>query len=259
MKMPRCQFQDNWLSHKDFKTWIERDHVNVNSAKCKLCKSTIDVSTMGTSALRSHAKGVKHQAKVRNSDSCTSMTLDGFFQASGNSVSHASNSVEEPVAGCSTISTYASKSECLNAEVWQCLKTVASGSSFRSNTDTSHVWQQQFPDSAIARRATCGQTKSMYLTCYGLAPFYKQLTAKKVRGTEYVLLFDESLNKKLQKKQLDFLVRFWDGGRVSTRYLDSCFLGHATANDMMKAFESKIPTYGLKNLVQLSMDGQNVN
>ena len=60
----------------------------------------------------------------------------------------------------------------------------------------------------------------------------------------YVVLFDESLNPDLQKKQLDVHVRFLDvDGTVKTRYIDSYFLGHATANDIVLKLNEKMSQY----------------
>jgi hypothetical protein len=58
---------------------------------------------------------------------------------------------------------------------------------------------------------------------------------------------------------MDFMARFWDKNEGVTRYLDSSFMGHCTANDMQKAFEEKVANFGFRKLLQLSMDGPNVN
>ena len=70
--------------------------------------------------------------------------------------------------------------------------------------------------------------------------------------TTYVLLFDESLNTNLQKKQLDI------HNEVVTRYLTSHFLGHATTDTVFEIFESVGSELGYSGLLQLSMDGPNV-
>ena len=54
----------------------------------------------------------------------------------------------------------------------------------------------------IAKSMTCAETKSMYLACVGIAPHFQALLENKVKGDDYVLLFDESLNRELQKKGL---------------------------------------------------------
>ena len=59
-----------------------------------------------------------------------------------------------------------------------------------------------FPDSDIAKAMACAETKSMYLACFGIAPHFLALLEKKIKGDDYVLLFDESLNRELHK--MDF-------------------------------------------------------
>ena len=83
----------------------------------------------------------------------------------------------------------------------------------------------------------------------------------------FVILFDESLNKKIQEKQIDIHIRFQDvqngdsESKVITRYFGSMFMGHVTATDMVshfnKAVFDQLPR--VDNLLQISMDGPNVN
>lgn len=64
------------------------------------------------------------------------------------------------------------------------------------------------------------------------------LRKKLTTGQEdYVLLFDESLNKKPQTKQCDFHVRIWDGDKVITRFLDAKFMGHVTALNLKSVYD----------------------
>ena len=92
-----------------------------------------------------------------------------------------------------------------------------------------------FPDSEIAKTFTCSRTKVGYLSTFGIAPVIKHNIMKAVKTSEiYVLMFDESMNPDLQKKQLDILVGFLDAdGTVTTRYVESFFLGHAKAVDII--------------------------
>ena len=117
-----------------------------------------------------------------------------------------------------------------------------------------------FPQCSVTETFTCGERKSMYLAVYGIASHFSDLLVKKTNGVSYVLMFDESLNKEMQTKQLDMHIRMWDGKKVQSRYLSSAFLGHATADDMISVFEAHVEgKLGLSNLIQLSMDGPNVN
>ena len=83
-----------------------------------------------------------------------------------------------------------------------------------------------FPDSEIARKFTCGEKKTAYMSVFGIGDHLKKAALSEVNGL-FVLLFDESLNKKMQDKQLDIHVRYWDNQKQSvvTRYIGSQFLG----------------------------------
>lgn len=77
----------------------------------------------------------------------------------------------------------------------------------------------------------------------------------------FVIGFDESLNKVEQKQQMDISIRYWDeqSQQVSTRYLTSIFLNHTTAEDLKEALKGALSNLGWKKMLQLSMDGPNVN
>ena len=76
-----------------------------------------------------------------------------------------------------------------------------------------------FPDSNIAASFKCGENKSSYLINHGIAPYFTSLLCDKLKDKDcqFVLLFDESLNYKNQRKQMDFHVRIWEGQEVRTR------------------------------------------
>ena len=65
-KHPVLSFQDEWLSDPAFRSWISKKK-NAHKACCFLCKTNFDISVMGVSALGSHAKGKKHQARASSS------------------------------------------------------------------------------------------------------------------------------------------------------------------------------------------------
>ncbi|KAF4097454.1 hypothetical protein G5714_021462 [Onychostoma macrolepis] len=69
----------------------------------------------------------------------------------------------------------------------------------------------------------------------------------------------ESLNHTSKKKQLEIHVRFWDDDKVHSRYLGSHFIGHSTAQDLLKHFKECVEQLNLSRLVSVSMDGPNVN
>ncbi len=117
-----------------------------------------------------------------------------------------------------------------------------------------------FPDSSIATKFSCGETKCSYLLKYGLAPYFKQLLLDAVKhSSSYVVMFDDSLNKSTQQKQLDVHVRYWQAGQVRSQYLGSEFLGHSASEDVQQKLYSNTKGLNIHDMIQVSMDGPNVN
>ena len=58
---------------------------------------------------------------------------------------------------------------------------------------------------------------------------------------------------------MDFTVRYFKNDKVESRYLTSLYIGHTTAKDLKKKFEEVTEQLHLKKLIQISMDGPNVN
>ncbi|WAR23449.1 LOW QUALITY PROTEIN: hypothetical protein MAR_037118 [Mya arenaria] len=149
----------------------------------------------------------------------------------------------------------------LKAEILWTMQSITTHNSYKSNENISKLFKLMFPDSQIANRFACGERKTAYLCCFGIAEHVKSILLKEISGY-FVVLFDESLNKKSQAKQMDIHVRYWGtNGLVHTRYLGSQFLGHATAEDMLQHFQKGIGDLEkqTKNMLQIPMDGPNVN
>ncbi len=211
--------------------------------------------------LSSHAKGAKHQSAAAAACATAPNPITGFF-------TRVTDVTPAPNCGASlsatvkqgTILSAASRNETLTAEVLWALKVANSHYSYKSCEDTGQLFQSMFPDSKIAASFACGERKCSYLCTFGLAPYFKKLTLADVsKQSVYVMLFDESLNRYLQSKQLDMHVRLWNGSEVKTKYIGSEFMGHSSAQDIAEKMNNLLSEIGIKNLVQISMDGPNVN
>ena len=244
---------------------------------------------MGESALRSHSSGTKHQASMKLDGSTAGQATMKTYLEQKRSESQMKSSLatqssenvnaqrpDEDTAmsvplppamntngttlSGRSVSQFVSRNDVLKAEVLWTLKTISSHCSYNSNENIEKIFRVMFPDSQIAAKFTCGSRKTSYICVFGLAEHFKEMLMKSVKGY-FTILFDESLNKKSQSKQMDIHVRFWEGNKVITRYFGSQFLGHATANDMVKHFEESVVNSGLlvSNLAQISMDGPSVN
>ena len=101
--------------------------------------------------------------------------------------------------------------------------------------------------------------KAAYVASFGLAPHFSSILHQRVNREKYfVLLYDESLNSKMQTKQMDIHVRIWLNNCVTSRFLTSEFMHHATADDL-KCFEHATEKINKQNLIKVSMDGPAVN
>ena len=240
-----CIYNRQWELNSQYKGWVTAFKGDRKKALCKFCDRMIDISNMGESALKSHMKSEKHKNNSRIGGG-QPVTLSSFgFVSCGNG-----NSAEAGKAGTSqsqqqpamiippppqdtatprsqpSLEGHVTKDNVLKAETLWTLKLITSHYSFNSSKDTSQLFSAMFPDSQIARQFACGERKAAYCCVFGLAEHFKKLLQDSVTGP-FVVLFDESLNKKMQEKQMDAHVRFWNDqtNQVTARYFNSEFLG----------------------------------
>ena len=156
-----------------------------------------------------------------------------------------------------------SRDDVLNAEMLWAIKTVMLHYSMNSSSNTGELLKMMYADSQIAQKFSCGKTKCSYLITHGLASYFydRMLTSLKDGDVKYVISFDESLNRTQQQEQMDVIICFWDNekNKVCSRYFDSNFLGHTSAQDLLKSLQSLLTTLNPMGLIQLSTDGPHTN
>jgi hypothetical protein len=73
------------------------------------------------------------------------------------------------------------------------------------------LFRQMFPDFSIVQQFSMGRDKVSYYVAFGLSPFFQiEFLAQLASCKQFVICFDESLKKVIQKEQVDFFLRFWD-------------------------------------------------
>ena len=152
--------------------------------------------------------------------------------------------------------------ECSRTELIFLLASLKSGLSSRAAESLMKLMPQMFSDSKVAAEISLARTKYAYTLCFGVAPYFEQmLVCKLKKSPEFVVMFDESLNKVAMKCQMDILVRFWDADEkvIVMQYLTSVFLGRSGAQHLLNGFCSALQCIGLRNLLAVAMDGPNVN
>ena len=87
------------------------------------------------------------------------------------------------------------------------------------------------------------------------------LASLKDGDVKYVISFDESVTRTQQQEQMDMIIHFWDNekNKMCIRYFDSNFLGHTSAQDLLKSLQSLLTTLNPMGLIQLSIDGPSTN
>lgn len=121
-----------------------------------------------------------------------------------------------------------------------------------------------FPDSQIASRMELGRTKISYLITYGIAPYFTaELLNMLADCNEFIIGFDETLNKIVQRQQMDVGVRFWNErtNKVEARYVGSAFLSSTRSNDLVNGMKQCFFANPglLKKVIQCSINGPAVN
>lgn len=150
------------------------------------------------------------------------------------------------------------------AEIIWTLHTVMSHISINSSAASVKLFPIMFEDSKTAQKMALQKTKISYYITHGLSPFFQENLIKLVQKCDFFVVgFDESLNKVAQKGQMDVFVRFWlsskENCNVVTQYFNSTFLNHATGEKLLDAFLKWLENLNLRKLLQVSMDGPNVN
>ena len=256
--MGKCKFSSLWLSDERFSAWLDPVPGKTGQAHCKFCMSNFDVSNMGVAALLSHMDGKKHSKKAEDK---AKSPMDRFVRrAEAANVSASSTTRISAPTASGTLDSFVSGNAVLSAEVYWALNVVKKNYSFNSSTQVGNLWSKMFPDSSIASKFSCGESKCSYLTTFGIAPHFSSLLRNTVRqSSDYVVCFDESLNFELQQKQMDMHICLWDAGRVGTRYFTSAFLGQADADRLHGVLSDCCDEVGKRGILQISMDGPNVN
>ena len=132
--------------------------------------------------------------------------------------------------------------EMLHEEVLWVTKVITSHYPFSFCKGISCLFSKMFPDSQIVQLFSCGATKCVYLACFGIYPYFHELLIEKIRAVKYyTLLLDESLNQISHKKQINMIVRLWEGenNEVTERCFNSEFMSHASAADMLTHLKMK--------------------
>ena len=127
----------------------------------------------------------------------------------------------------------------------------------------SELFEVMFSDSQIAKDFQISRTKMTYLISFAIAPYFLEILISELKSRNYYSIsLDGSLNDITQTCQMDVHVRYWNSSKnqICARYLDSKFMGLATANDLLENSSDVINNVdGGNRMIQVSMDGPSTN
>ena len=186
-------FNKELLQDPDFKLWLQEVPTNRTKAKLKLCQKTIELSYMGTFALKSHMRYKKHKDLVESKK-----TSGSFFERK----KPVSFSDKHRASDMNDMDSYVAKESVIKAEIFWVLKNVMSGFSLRSCDGISDCFKEMFLDSKIANKFSLARTKCSYMTTYGIAPYFASLLLEGIKHSDnFSISFDESLNSVTTNEQ----------------------------------------------------------
>lgn len=173
-----------------------------------------------------------------------------------------SSAVTKPTSARQVMNKFIFNEKCTTTEILWCLHAIKHHLSLRAAGEACSLFKLMFTDSEVAQKIQLSKSKIQYSIVHGLGPFFENELKKDISNCpHFVIGFDESLNKIAQKQQMDVNIRYWDKntGKVHSRYLTSVFLEHATSGDLLNGLKIATKGLDLKKLLQISMDGPNVN
>ena len=181
-------------------------------------------------------QGVRHKQKTS--------VKPGYIFKTANKTTSDANVNTATISKVVSIPTPTMKnSEIITTEIYWALKVVQSNLSLNSCNDLNSLFWKMFPNSDIARSYFMAKTKLSYVNNFGILTHFRTLLLEKLAKSKfYTVCFDESLNEIVQKCQMDFSLRSWDktAKEAVVEYFDSKFLGHASAQDLLKEFQEAL-------------------
>ena len=119
-----------------------------------------------------------------------------------------------------------------------------------------------FSDSVITKSFTLGRAKCSYFINFGVAPYLKELLLAKRKFSDFfVTCYDGLLNQVFQEEQMDVVLRYFNNEScmVETSYFDSAFLKRPNSQNLHNKLLESLTALDLGKLIQILMDGPNVN
>ena len=263
--MPRkTYFSDLCLKFPQYNDWLrKKDDI---TGQCSYCAKDFDVPNMGKLALQSHAGSKEHQSRSPTESNNSLSFFDRGKKEKNKEMSANSEKDKrqnKPTSsGQKTIDNTFTRDNFLFAEIRFALKTFEYNCSQCSCENINELFKVMFPGSIVAEHFKVGRTKCGCLITHGFRNYFLDILYTEIQQSPfYYVSFGESLNKNLQKVQMDQLVRIWSNEKkmVATQYFNSEFMGGAKAEKILQTFEKGINKLNPESFIQIYSGGPKVS
>ena len=236
--MPKkyTQFCTKWFDKLDItqepcSRWLKRGK-NIGTFLCIVCNEEKSCRNGGWRDVYKHSKREKHLQRLKDA------IESGQLIASTSSFNNRTSSNEY-------ILTFDEK--VTRAEVYWAMATAKLGLSYNSSQYIQELFSQMFSDSTIAKDLTMKPRKLSYILSHGTGHYFtKVMLYDLMKAPGYTLIFDETIIVGA-RKQLDLHFRYWCERKqeIVVRYYKSIFLGHATAEILVRNMINSLRTDGI--------------
>lgn len=258
MSKAKCTVNEKWLEDEDsngrlIKEWckIKIDEKNEKSAFCIVCHSILACSSKGKQALLQHALTVKHKDNVKIKLNERQLQLRGQSVASGTS----------GISNSNILQVFNVQDSVIKAELLWALKVVLHNMSGTSCDNIGQLFDCMF-NCDISKKFSMARTKFGYYVTEALGPHFREQMLDDIANEYFTICYDETTNNE-SKKEMQIKLRYFSEceGRIVENHLESFFIGHATAEILVKCINSSMDNASLlrEKTLMLGADGPNVN
>jgi hypothetical protein len=229
-----CNFNDNWLTNEKYKEFLEK--IDENTAHCKLCNVSFTVKYDGVYSINSHSKSDKHKN-----------TLIG-------------KRLTNPINNFFVTKETSEEKRVIASEVAMIYHNVQHNLSYNSLDCNLKMISKIFDDSKIAKKISCGRTKSELVVTNVLFPHSIETNLSKLANKKFSIAIDAS--NKGNIKYFPICIRFFDKkDGIQNFVLDFYSDSKEDSLSVFKKMKEIVEENNLKleNIVLFSADNAPVN
>ncbi len=228
-----CYFNDNWLKNEKFKDFLSK--IDDKTATCRLCNVSFTVKYDGIDSIESHSKSNKRKNWI------------------------VSKKVTEPINNFFVKKSTCEQNKVIASQITIIYHNIRHNLSYNSLDCNLKLIAKIFQDSKVAKKISCGRTKSEMILVNVLYPVSVQSKLSEL-GNKFSISIDAS--NKANVKYFPLCVRYFDKKEGIQNFILDFY---CDPNEGSKSIFNRIKTIinenglSLDNIVSYSADNAPVN